>query len=152
MAKIILIAAISSNGVIGNNGVIPWYIPDDFKHFKRTTLNKTIVMGSKTWDSLPSKPLPKRTNIILSRSRKEEDGIWVSSIEDVLKLDDDIYVIGGSQIYEQFLPHAHELIISHIPITVEGTEFFPDINDEWNASSVEGYDEFTVVHYKKHLT
>lgn len=146
-----IIAAVAENRVIGNNGDIPWYIPDDFKHFKETTLNSTIIMGSKTWDSLPKKPLPKRQNVIMSRTRKEDNGIWVSNKEDAIKASeyDDIYVIGGEQIYQEFMDIADFLIISQIKMKPSGDTFFPIISNDWEIIRVVEHEDFDILTYKR---
>ena len=105
--SLILIAAVSDNDVIGLNGKVPWYIPEDMKRFKELTLNHPVIMGRKTYESIPdnSRPLPKRKNIILSRTLNHGDGIYIArNIEEVLALTEnqDSYVIGGRKIYGLF--------------------------------------------------
>src|SRR3989344_646152 len=106
-----LIVAISNNNVIGNNGKIPWRISEDLKRFRELTINHPVIMGRKTYDSFPEKfkPLPRRKNIILSKSLDEKENIYVArTIEDALELTEgqDPYVIGGKDIYQLFLPHV----------------------------------------------
>lgn len=104
----------SNFGGIGYKNSLPFFVKEDLKHFKELTSNKTIVMGRKTWDSLPTKPLPNRKNIVLSRQDVEIEGALVlNSIQDILtNIDEEIFIIGGSQIYKQFEPFA-----SHIEVT-----------------------------------
>lgn len=150
--KIGLIAALAENRVIGNNGSIPWRIPDDMRHFKELTTGNPIIMGRKTYDSLPRKPLPGRTNIVLSRDPAYiSDGIAVCrTIEEALVIAGDshskdkiAYVIGGGAIYSAFLPKANIMELTRVRGTYQGDAFFPEINlDEWDVARViprEGY-------------
>ncbi len=148
-----LIAAMTSKRVIGKDNEIPWYIPEDFKHFKNTTLDSVVVMGRKTYESI-GRPLPKRINIVVSRSLKDENVIVSSSLDDALKrakdFNKEIYVIGGSEIYKQALPLADCLIISWIKKDYEGNKYFPEVDwDSWGVYKDEDYDDFKVVWYKK---
>ena len=131
-----LIWAQDFNGGIGKNGQLPWHIPEDLKNFKKLTLNSTIIMGRKTWDSLPFKPLPKRRNIILSRNKsidifgdsidQETCNVEVySNVVDcisVLKNEsiDKVFIIGGSSIYKLFFDYANQLHITFINISNAG--------------------------------
>ncbi len=123
-----LIWAQDSSGGIGINNKLPWYFSEDLQKFKSLTLNSTIVMGRKTWDSLKIKPLPKRRNIVLS-SKKINDVECYKSIEELmnnLNNKSSFFVIGGSQIYKIFYPLAHELHISFISkTTLNINVFFP---------------------------
>tara|TARA_Y100000310_G_scaffold344356_1_gene456710 strand:+ start:7280 stop:7762 length:483 start_codon:yes stop_codon:yes gene_type:complete len=140
---ITLIAAISDNNVIGSNGKIPWYLPEDLRRFKEITLNHPVIMGRKTYESIPKKfrPLPQRKNIVLSSSLKNQKGIYIArTIDEALELteDRDSYIIGGESVYESFLPIAEELEITRVRKNFEGDAFFPKVNwDEWNLSSEE---------------
>ena len=128
--EIHLIWAQDKNGGIGENGKLPWHISEDLKKFKQLTLNSTIIMGRKTWESLPIRPLPKRNNIILS-STKQSNGITFHSLEDCLiKLkkmgQKKIFIIGGRSIYKLFFNFADYLHISFINIDNKNIdEFFP---------------------------
>ncbi len=140
--KISIIAAVAKNGVIGNGGDIPWYLPSDFAFFKKTTLGKPIIMGRKTFDSI-GKPLPKRTNIVVSRDNnyQRDDVIVIDSLEKAIekakmiaKADgiDEIMIIGGAEIYRQAMPLANRLYISHVELNPKGDSFFPIIDkDQW---------------------
>lgn len=130
MPKITLISALNKQRTIGVNGTIPWHLPNDFKHFKKTTLNHTVVMGRKTFASLPDQtPLPNRKNVILSTTLFEAPGfVCCKSIKDVLKLteqEDEIFIIGGENIYKAFLPLANELILTFVDQDLVGDVFFP---------------------------
>ena len=136
MVQISLIAAMDSKGLIGTNNDIPWHIPHDLKRFKRVTSRHTVVMGRKTFESL-SGPLPKRRNIVItSRRDYSKPGIVVVfSIEDALKTVDkgaENFVVGGAEIYEQFLPFADKLYLTKIKAVFKGDTYFPKIDfDNW---------------------
>lgn len=122
------------NGVIGKNGYIPWHLPEDMFFFRSMTLGKTVVMGRKTWESLPIKPLSDRENIVLSRSVVDLPGAIVfKSVSDILrqyKVEDEIWVIGGSEIYEAFMPYAHKLIITRVYLDTDGDCYAPEVREE----------------------
>ena len=128
--KIHLIWAQELNGGIGKNGMLPWHISEDLQNFKKLTLDSTILMGRKTWESLPIKPLSKRRNIVLS-SKKVADVECYTSIEECIeKLDDDgtekIFVIGGSTVYQNFIHRADELHITQVNEMTQGIDaYFP---------------------------
>ena len=155
-----LIVAMDENNVIGKDNDLPWHIPEDLKLFKRHTTDKSIVMGRNTYVSLNRpKGLPKRYNIVVSKTYKENPPVvsdsikFVDNLEDVMslgKIDDEVFVIGGSQIYEASLPHADYLYISHIKNSTEGDVYFPVVNwDEWKLIETEEYNEFTFNKYKR---
>ncbi len=139
--EIIIISAISKNNVIGIKNKIPWYIKKDFEHFKELTLDNPIIMGRKTWESLPIKPLPKRRNIVLTRDvNLDLPGVEVcDSFESALKLcegEKKVFIIGGSNIYSQGLKYANVLELTRIDKEYEGDSFFPEINlEEWKIVS-----------------
>jgi dihydrofolate reductase len=124
-----LIAAVARNGAIGRDNALLWHLPEDLKHFKRTTLGCPVVMGRKTWDSL-GRPLPGRHNIVLSR-----DPAWsapgataVADWAQALRATEGaprVFVIGGAQIYALALPHADELILTEVDADAEGDTHFP---------------------------
>jgi dihydrofolate reductase len=131
-----LIAAMSTNHVIGVNNQLPWHLPADFKHFKQLTLNKPIIMGRKTFESI-GRPLPKRRNIIISRQEDyHADGCDVfTSIEAALEATQDepeVMIIGGATLYEQTLPFADRLYLTIVDITLEGDAYFPKWSNNWN--------------------
>lgn len=125
-----LIWAQDENGVIGVKGQLPWHIPEDLKNFKRLTTGYPIIMGRKTWESLPFKPLPKRRNIVLSRSNfcETESFSSIESCMDSLKSEDvsDVFIIGGAMVYKSIFLYADILHITFVndPI-VGGDTFFP---------------------------
>jgi dihydrofolate reductase len=125
-----LIWAQDENGGIGKNGLLPWHISEDLKNFKKITLNLPIIMGRKTWDSLPSKPLPNRRNIIFSTNIHDGLEIYQSIQECIKSLEKDhiekVFIIGGRSIYELFFNQATYLHITFIKIIESGIdEFFP---------------------------
>lgn len=128
--SIIGIVAVSKNLAIGRDGKLPWHYPADLKFFKRTTLRNTVVMGYNTWESF-DKPLPKRLNIVLSRSRNieyQERVIVLRRVEDAVILsryiNGDMYIIGGSKTYSGFSDHIVKWIVTEIPLTVEDADTF----------------------------
>ncbi|MAG07670.1 hypothetical protein CMI46_02545 [Candidatus Pacearchaeota archaeon] len=136
--SLILISAISDNGVIGKDGGLPWRIPEDMKRFKKLTGRNSVVMGRKTYESIDEKfrPLPNRKNIVLSQSVDDLEGAYVArTTEEALELSDssDTYVIGGEQVYDSFLPLADKLEITKVHGDYRGDVFFPIVNwNEWN--------------------
>ena len=140
----IAIAAMSRNRVIGADGKIPWYISEDLKFFKRTTLGHIIVMGRKTYDSL-GKPLPGRENWVLSRGA-QIDGVTMLRSFDAIQEPSDgrkLYIIGGAELYTALLPTCSELLLTHVDNEVVGDTFFPDFENNFDAGEVvqsgEGY-------------
>ncbi len=152
-----LIAAISENNCIGKNNALLWHIPEDMKHFKEITIGKTVMMGRKTWESLPEKyrPLPKRTNIVVTRQTNytvPENAFCYPSIESALAVhgDNEIMVIGGGQIYAATIDMADTIYITHVHRVVEGDVFFPSIDmSKWKEVEREDREEFSFVTYKK---
>ena len=127
---LMMIFACDLNGVIGKNSDLPWRQSTDLQFFKKTTLGKTVVMGRKTWDSLPF-PLPGRRNIVISRSNR--DDVEVMSIEEVrgLAKTDDLFVIGGGEIYSIFIEESSVIYRTIIDSKIEdGDTFAPEINPE----------------------
>ncbi|PHM59983.1 type 3 dihydrofolate reductase [Xenorhabdus sp. KK7.4] len=142
--NISLIAAMAIDRVIGLDNAMPWTVPGDLAWFKRNTLGKPVVMGRVTYESI-GRPLPGRLNIIISRQPGSDDRVtWVSSIEEALAAADDveeIMVIGGGKIYEQFIPLARRMYLTHIDAEVIGDTHFPDYEpDEWNSVFTEYHD------------
>lgn len=126
-----MIFACDEEGAIGKDGDLPWRQSSDLQFFKRTTLNKTVVMGRKTWDSL-GRPLPKRRNIVMARSGLIDD-VETMSFEEVMALaeNEEVVVIGGGEIYALFLPHAKEVHRTIIHTVVSDADTFaPDIESE----------------------
>lgn len=152
-----LIAGISQNNCIGFNGQLPWHIPEDLKHFREVTAGKTVLMGRKTWESLPEKfrPLPNRTNIIITR---QTDYAVPAGVEVYATIDEatakhpaeEIMVIGGAEIYKQTIDQANALHITHINQTVAGDAYFPEIDlNVWKETEREDHEGFSFVTYTK---
>ncbi|MAH02147.1 type 3 dihydrofolate reductase [Candidatus Woesearchaeota archaeon] len=140
-----LIAAMDKNRVIGKGGKLPWNLPADMKYFKDKTLGKPIIMGRKTYESL-GKPLPNRTNIIITRDRdyKAEGCIVVHSAEEALKAaegDEEVMIIGGSQIYKELLPKTNRMYLTIVDADFEGDTFFPEYDvKEWKETAYEEHE------------
>jgi dihydrofolate reductase len=137
-----LIWAQAHNGVIGKDGVMPWHLPEDLAHFKRTTLNHPVIMGRRTWDSIPPRfrPLPGRTNIVVTRQENwNEIGAQpASSLREALQLYENserVWIIGGAQIYAQALPLANELVVTEIDADFDGDAHAPAISAEWREAA-----------------
>lgn len=138
MRKISMIAALDENYVIGNNGTLPWHLKNDFAWFVKNTKNKIVVMGRKNYEDIikytKGKPLKDRINIILTTQKDfQHEGFLVfNSLEDILTNfpNEDLMIIGGTQIYKMFLPICNELILTEIHQSFEGDTFFP----EWDKT------------------
>jgi dihydrofolate reductase len=133
-----LIACYDLNRAIGKDNELLYSLPSDMKYFREVTTDSTVIMGRKTYESI-GKPLPNRNNIILTRDKNftAEGFVILHSIEDVLALkDEEIFVIGGEELYKQFLPYANFLYLTIIDEHYEGADsFFPDFNDEeWDMT------------------
>ena len=128
-----IIVAVSEDYGIGKNNELLWHIPEDMKRFKNLTFGHCVIMGKKTWESLPKKPLPGRKNIVLTDDPDEviDQCITAYSIEDALdkcKLNEEIFIIGGGSIYRQFMPIADRLYITHVHRQAAADIFFPEID------------------------
>jgi dihydrofolate reductase len=140
-----LIAALTKNHVIGKNNDLPWHLPDDMKYFMQTTKEHHIIMGRKNYESIPEKfrPLPNRTNIVVTRQKDfDAPGCWVvNTLEDGMALalaegEDELFIIGGSEIYALGMNYADQLYLTEIDTTLEGDTYFPSFNgDEWQEVS-----------------
>ena len=131
-SKVSLIVAVAKNGVIGTGGTMPWHITEDFAHFKAVTLGHSVVMGRKTYESI-GRPLPRRRNIVITRNAELsiEGCEMATSLEAALALcegEEEVFVIGGGEIYRQAMPLADKLYITHVGIEVEGDTCFPNID------------------------
>ncbi len=139
-----LIYARAANGVIGKDNTLPWHLPEDLAHFKRTTLGCPVIMGRKTWDSLPPKfrPLPGRLNIVVTRDTGlAAEGASVANSLDAARDQcppaSDAWVIGGAQIYAQALPLAHTVVVTEIARDFDGDAFAPTLGPEWRETARE---------------
>lgn len=136
-----LIAALGKNRIIGNDNSIPWKLPADMKRFRELTTGKPVIMGRKTFESI-GRPLPNRTNIVITTDKNYiADGcIVVHSVDEALKAakGNEIMIIGGAQIYRQFLPIANKMYLTFIDKNFEGDSYFPEYNKhEWKETSRE---------------
>lgn len=137
-AHLHLIFARAANGVIGQNGAMPWHLPEDLAHFKQLTQGAPVIMGRKTWDSLPPRfrPLPGRRNIVITRQKDwHENGVQrASNLHDALDLCEQsgtVWVIGGAQIYAQALPLAERIEATEIAQDFAGDAYAPTLGPEW---------------------
>ena len=136
--KLGLVYAQSRNGVIGQGGNLPWHLPEDLAHFKRTTLGAPVIMGRRTWDSLPPRfrPLPGRRNIVITR-----DAQWqapgaerAGSLDEALALGADaetVWVTGGAEVFRLALPRAHVAVVTEIDADFEGDTHAPELGPGW---------------------
>lgn len=136
--KLKLILARARNGVIGNNGQLPWHLPEDMAHFKRLTMGSPVIMGRKTWESLPLRfrPLPGRLNIVVTRQAdwRAEGARLALGLLDAYALcppDSTAWVIGGAELYAQALALADAAVVTEIEADFEGDAFFPLFGPEW---------------------
>ncbi len=148
MSEITLVVAAAENGVIGKDGAIPWRIPEDLQRFKALTMGSPIVMGRKTWDSLPRKPLPGRTNIVVTRAADwaAEGAVTAHSLEDAIAKAkeksseaEEIFVIGGAQIYAAALPLASCIELTEVHAAFDGDAVLPELQGEWEEVFREGH-------------
>jgi dihydrofolate reductase len=137
---IIMIAAVAENNALGKNNDLLWHLPNDFKRFKEITSGHHIIMGRKTFESFP-KPLPNRTHVIISRQKdfSKEGCIVVQDLENALAVcpkNEDVFIIGGGEIYKQFLPFADQLDITRVHNSFDADVYFPEIDSQiWQLSS-----------------
>lgn len=131
----------AKNRTIGNNGDIPWHIPADFKHFKALTLGKPVIMGRGTFHSIGNKPLPGRLNIILTKSKIEDENVvCFSSLKKALVFCEkevtsvEVAIIGGQLVYQEGLEYANKIYLTEIELEFEGDTFFPELNNCWKLT------------------
>jgi dihydrofolate reductase len=152
-----IISAISKNNCIGINNKLPWNLPEDLKRFKDLTTGKVVIMGRKTWESLPQKfrPLPNRKNVIITRQIDYSVPFGVdvfANIEDALKTfeNQDIFIIGGAEIYRQTIDLADSLYITHIHREIRGDAFFPEIDEnKWKLVDEQNFNDFSFLEYER---
>lgn len=146
MTRVNLIYARAANGVIGKDNAMPWHLPEDMAHFKRLTQGWPVIMGRKTWDSLPTRfrPLPGRTNVVVTRQSgwNEAGAQSASSLADALKLcgqSEEVWVMGGAKIYAQAEPLADRIEVTEIAQDFEGDAFAPRLGPEWIEVACENH-------------
>ena len=158
-----LIVAVANNGVIGNKGALPWRIPEDLRWFRQHTIGKPVIMGRKTWESLPKKPLPGRTNIVVTRNRDYEAKfdeavfaenfkgghqllvVWdfASAVDHASRLErqaEEIVVIGGAELYAAAMPLAQRIYLTNVGLSPEGDAFMPPFDRaDWKETFVQAH-------------
>ena len=147
--RVALVAAVARGGVIGRDSGIPWRLPEDMRRFRTLTMGHPVVMGRRTWESLPDqfRPLPGRGNVVVTRNSdwSAQGADRAGSIEDALRLlegEGTVFVIGGGEIYAAALPSADELLLTEIDAEIEGDTYFPD----WDP------DDFEEVARERHVS
>lgn len=144
--KITFIVAATENNVIGKGNKMPWHLPNDLKYFKKNTLEHSVVMGRKTFESL-GKPLPDRRNIILTRdiTAKSDDIDIANSFQEVLNYcrdEREIFIIGGGEIFKQTLPFADKILLTRLHTTIDGDAYFPELpENEWTLESEDKHEK-----------
>lgn len=143
--KVIAIAAMASNRVIGRDGKLPWHLPEDLKFFKKITVGHPVLMGRKTFESILArlgKPLPGRTNIVLSRTMPPRPGVHVirhmKELAAIPEVTSPVYLIGGAQLYETLLPKCDEVLLTFIEAPHDGDTFLPTFEDAFALKEVLG--------------
>lgn len=155
--SIALIAAVAKNNCIGKRGSLPWYLPEDLKHFKKLTVGTVVVMGRKTWESIPQirRPLSNRINIVITR---QIDFLVPTGVEVCHTINqalanhshDTVMIIGGAEIYAQTIAQADTLYITEVDQHIDGDAFFPNIDmSVWKETGRDPHKGFTFVTYQK---
>lgn len=153
------IVAHDPNLVIGKDGDLPWHYSEDLKYFKRTTMGHPLIMGRVVFEELAEKPLPGRENIVLSRSKNYDHVPTFSSFEDVLEYVEDeelVFLIGGGEVYRQFLDRCDKLYVTEIHKEYEGDTYFPEYRDDigtvWKEIKRDDRDKLSFVVYERTAT
>lgn len=138
MAKLIHLAAVARNRVIGNNNELCWHLPEDLRRFKQVTMGQSVIMGRKTWESLPSglRPLPGRRNIVVTRQQGfiASGAEVVGSLEEAQTLvaaEDTAFIIGGAELYRTTLASAEALMLTEVGLEPEGDTWYPELGENW---------------------
>jgi dihydrofolate reductase len=145
MTEIVFVVAVADNGVIGAGGNLPWRIPEDLKRFKALTMGRPIVMGRKTWESFPKRPLPGRTNIVITRDTAwtAEGAVVAHSLEDAIararaESPAEIAIVGGAEIFRQALPLATRIALTEVHAAAKGDAHFPTLDRaQWRETARE---------------
>lgn len=156
--SISIIAAVAKNGVIGKEGSLPWYLPEDLQRFRMLTTGKTVLMGRKTFESILrklGKPLPNRKNVVITRNSayRVPEGVFLST--DLQKAisdgkNEDLFIIGGGEIYRQTIAEADVLYLTQVNQEIDGDVYFPEIDlTKWQKAEEEQHKDFTFTKYKK---
>lgn len=153
--EIIIIAALAENRVIGQSGGIPWHIREDFQRFKALTLGKPCIMGRKTWESLPRRPLPDRPNLVISRDQDYQapGALVFASLDQALEdcgLVPQVFICGGASLYAQALPLAQRLELTWVAGTPEGDTYFPPFSQSlWHLEQEEPREGYRFCTYRR---
>lgn len=132
--RLALIAVVAQNGAIGRDNGLLWHLPEDLRHFRETTRGRAVIMGRRTWESLPEafRPLPGRRNVVLTRDRDftASGAVLAHTLADALTAagDGEVFVIGGAELYAQTLPAAQRLYLTEVAAAADGDAFFPAID------------------------
>jgi dihydrofolate reductase len=153
MQEIIIIAAMAKNHVIGKNNALPWALKEGLGNFKELTMGWPCIMGRKTWESLPKKPLPGRLNIVVSSSFPIDNVITLPSLQAAIEhcaSYEKIFICGGESIYKQALSLADKIELTLIHKEYEGDTFFPEIDPVcWNIANTDDFDTFSLITYTR---
>ena len=153
-----IVAAVAGNGVIGADGGLPWHLPDDLRLFKETTLGHVLVMGRRTYEAI-GRPLPGRTTVVVTRSADWSPGsdevVVAHGVEEALAraraIDDEVFVVGGGELYTAALPHVERLVITFVEQEPEGDTLFPEVDwDAWREIARDPGDGWVRVTYERH--
>ncbi|MGV8086896.1 MAG: dihydrofolate reductase [Candidatus Woesearchaeota archaeon] len=156
-----LIVAMTNNRVIGLDNTLPWRIPEEMKNFKELTTGNVVIMGRKTYESIPEKyrPLPNRDNVVISSQMSANssnyNGIVIAStlqeaVDKAKKFNKEMFIMGGAQVYKAALPLVDKMYISIVKEDYKGNVYFPEINmTEWNAQKLKSYNDFDLWLYKR---
>jgi len=154
--EVIIIAAMAENRVIGKDNALPWSLKEDMAHFKELTMGCPCIMGRKTWESLPKRPLPGRLNVVISRSLSAADApeaAVLSSLQDAIQHcagHEKIFICGGASIYREALALADTIELTVIHRQYEGDAFFPEIDGaQWTKTRAIDFDEFSFISYSR---
>jgi len=154
--EIIIIAAMAENRVIGKDNALPWSLKADMAHFKELTMGCPCLMGRKTWESLPKRPLPGRLNVVISRSLAAGDApeaIVLSSLQDAVQHcagHEKIFICGGASIYREALSLADKIELTVLHRQYEGDAFFPEIDAaQWSKTRAIDFDDYSFISYSR---
>lgn len=145
--RVSAVVAASENNVIGKDGGLPWHVSSDLRLFKQITMGKPVIMGRRTWESLPRKPLPGRRNIVITRNQdyEAEGAEIVGSVDEALAAcqgEEEVSIIGGGQVYERAMDRTDRIYLTRIHLNVEGDTFLPDLpGKEWQEVERREFDK-----------
>ena len=152
-----IVAAVGRNGVIGVDGRLPWHLPDELRRFKELTIGHVLVMGRRTYESI-GRPLPGRTTVVVTRRpdwRPGAPGVLVAhgvadAVETALAVDDEVFVVGGAEVYAAAIPLADRLALTFVDAEPDGDTFFPEVDwDDWRETARELGDGWVRVTYAR---